>query len=114
MMIAIATVEAGSHVILDAIQNDTRKNTRRLSKTATLDGGSVIVDSGFSDSDRSFSFEFADIGPTSRDALWEMFQEESLVYLSCPEGVFSGVLESVDIENSTGKLKFSVLEKLTE
>lgn len=113
-MIAIATVEAGSHVILDAIQNDTRKNTRRMNKVATLDGGSVIVDGGYAESDRTLSFEFTDLATQDRDALWFMFRTESLVYLSCPEGVFSGMLETVNIENDSGNLIFSVFEKLTE
>ena len=112
-MIALMTITAGSHIILDCLPNDIRKNTRRIAKTATLDGGSVIVDSGCSDSDRSMTFEAYQVPKTTRDSLWDLFQDQSMIHLSCPEGIFSGYLETVTIENATVDLTLSVFAKLT-
>ena len=112
MMIALMTITAGSHIILDCLPNDIRQNTRRIAKTATLDGGSVIVDSGYSDSDRSLTFEAYQVPKTTRDDLWDLFQDQSMIHLSCPEGIFSGYLETVTIENATVNLTFSVYAKL--
>jgi hypothetical protein len=107
------TIEAGTHLTLQAMPNDIRQNTRRLAKTATLDGGSVIVDGGYSDSDRSLSFTAENVPQTDRETLWTLFKDESLLHLATPEGMFSGYLETVNIENATVALSFSVYQKLT-
>ena len=106
------TIEAGTHITLTCLQNDTRQNTRRIAKTATLDGSSVIVDSGYSDSDRSLRFEAQNVTQADRDSLWAMFEDESLLHLACPEGLFSGYLEVVKIENAEVSFTFSVYSKL--
>ena len=90
-----------------------RDGNRRISRTATLDGGAVIIDGGVTDADRSFDFSATQAQEDTIETLWAMFQAEGLVHLSCPEGVFSGYLQRVKITASGVNISFMVYEKLT-
>jgi hypothetical protein len=113
MMIALSTIEAGDCIVLNIDREPVRENTRRLSRTATLDGGAVITDSGWSDADRSFEFSVKQVPDYLRDALWAMYLGESRVHLACPEGVFAGYLQRIRIAGADVTVSFMVQEKLT-
>ena len=90
-----------------------QEGSRRLSRTATLDGGAVITDGGVTDADRSMEFTTTQAPEDTRETLWVMFQSQDLVHLSCPEGVFAGYLQRVKITYSGVNIGFMVHEKLT-
>ena len=113
MMIALTAIEAGAAIVLHAQSPPIRENSRRLSRSATLDGGCVISDGGMSDGDRDFDFAAAQVPPATLDAMWAFAHNESLVHLSCAEGVFSGYVEQVKIEAADVSFRFMVYEKLT-
>lgn len=113
MMISFSSIFVGTCLVLRADAVPIRENTKRLSRVATLDGGCVISDNGLSDSDRTFLFTIIQSAPSALDALWALFTNESMLYLSCPEGVFSGYLETVKIEGADASVSFLVYEKLT-
>ena len=113
MLISISAIESGDFVFLDTNTPPPREGSRRLSRTATLDGGAVITDGGVTDADRSFDFTAIQVPEEIRETLWAMFQSQDLVHLSCPEGVFSGYLQKVRITTSDVSLSFMVCEKLT-
>ena len=113
MMIVISAIEAGECVVLNSDSQLVKENTRRLSRSATLDGGAVISDGGVTDADRSFDFTAKQVPEETRETLWAMFQAEDLMHLSCPEGVFSGYLQKVKISASGVNVSFMVYEKLT-
>ena len=46
MMIVISAIEAGECVVLNSDSQLVKENTRRLSRSATLDGGAVMSDGG--------------------------------------------------------------------
>jgi hypothetical protein len=113
MLISFSTIGLGDYVFLDMSTAPPREGSRRLSRTATLDGGAVITDGGVTDADRGFDFTTTQVPEDIREALWAMFQREDLVHLSCPEGVFSGYLQRVKITASGVNISFMVYEKLT-
>lgn len=49
--------------------SNTRTVQRRLTRTATLDGGAVIADGGFSDADRTFTLVIRDLSRADGDTL---------------------------------------------
>jgi len=113
MLVTFSSIEQGECVVLPVSVVPVRQNTRRLSRSATLDGGAVITDSGISDADRTFDFTAKQVPESLCDALWAMFTTESLVHLACPEGVFAGYLQQVRITGADIIFSFMVQEKIT-
>jgi hypothetical protein len=113
MLISFSAINAGDYVFLDTNAALPQEGRRRLSRTATLDGGAVITDGGVTDADRSIDFTAIQVSEDARETLWVMFQNQDLVHLSCPEGVFSGYLQRVKITASGVSIGFMVYEKLT-
>lgn len=72
-----------------------RDNTRRVSRTATLDGGCSVVDQGFSHSDREFRVVGRELSRSKIETLWNLFVEHGQVYVMTWEGGFEGVIQRV-------------------
>ena len=89
-MIGISTqVQSTYHLLLQhRATSRIREYTRRVSRTATLDGSSVITDSGYTDTDRTLEIR-AEISENERDDLAYMFKTYSLLNVSTPDGFFS-------------------------
>jgi hypothetical protein len=69
--------------------SDTRTMTRRISRSSTLDGGSVINDGGYSQSDREI--KLAINGLSAADAaVLESIAAYALCYLALDHGLYSG------------------------
>lgn len=104
---------SGDHQIeADMSRSDLSTLSRRVSRTATLDGGALIVDNGFSASDATFSIAVPNLRSTARAALLLTLQRHSLLVLSCKAGCFLGVVERVD-EAQDFKISFLVKSQLT-
>lgn len=63
---------------------------RRLSRTATLDGGAVFNDFGFSDADRTLDIEIDRPSKALVQNLSRMVQAYGQLIVSCSEGCFLG------------------------
>lgn len=90
-----------------------KTNSRRITRTATLDGGSVIVDGGFSDSDRTFRVAYWGMSEADEANLWAIFQDYPLVILSVSEGCFSAAIESMVAKDGEGNLTILFNERLS-
>lgn len=82
--------------------------SRRLSRQPTLDGGAYIYDGGFSQADRSMSFE---VGPAEatedlKDRLSDLVRYSANVTIAVDEGVFLGVVQS--LSHRAGRLTVSL------
>ena len=98
----------GEHRVEPDMQNsDFTVASRRVSRTATLDGGALIVDNGYTASDATFTISLPHISATARAALLDTIKTHSLLVLSCKAGCFLGVVEKVD-EANTIKIRFLV------
>lgn len=87
--------------------------SRRLSRTATLDGGSEITDLGFSDGDRTFIFETVSLSKNDGEQLEYLLQTYPLLILSHESGCYLGALDNLDLASYPQKMTFLVKEKLS-
>ena len=85
--------------------------SRRVSRTATLDGGALIVDNGYSASDATFTISLPRLTFDERCALLDTIRSHSYIVLSCKVGCFLGVVEKAD-EAQGFKIRFLVSKQL--
>lgn len=98
---------------VDFLDSDFSHISRRVSRTATLDGGSVIVDNGYSASDATFSIVISDIDDSKRLLLLLMIQRHSEIIVSAKNNIFLGVVETLEDKDKM-KIKFLVKRQLNE
>jgi hypothetical protein len=94
--------------------SELKTNARRISRTATLDGGALIVDGGFSDADRTFAVNYQDLSEADELALWEIFKDYPLVTMSTDEGCFSVAIETMRAKNGSGSLNIFFKERMSQ
>lgn len=114
-MISISTLTqntSGSLVLYEDADSSFEEMTARISRTKTLDGGVSINHSGFSHGDRTFTIS-AEITEAEAIILKNIHQTETLVWISCKEGFFTGVIESIDIEDGSLDMSILIKEKLS-
>lgn len=91
---------------IDLSTSDTRSRTRRVSRFATLDGGAYIDDAGYSHGDRTITAIMT--GTESIfDALVYLIENYGSMWISLPDGAFTGSLSRVD--RSSGKIRATIL-----
>jgi hypothetical protein len=117
MIISICSVlfdYAGDYLV-DAVVDDSEFShiARRVSRTATLDGGSVIVDNGYTAGDATFLIVLRDIDSATRLGLMALVQRHSALTVAVKDNIFSGVVEKLD-DKDTMKIRFLVNEQLNE
>ncbi len=86
--------------------------SRRSSRVATLDGGAVVTDFGFTDADRTLSI----VGTASRadyDTLLAMQRSWSQWVVSCEEGVFLGSPARLKSQGGKVTITIEVIRKLS-
>lgn len=69
---------------------------RRSTRMATLDGGSAVVDGGYSDTDRTVTIDVSGESEQTIEALRYVCQVYPLVLLFLPDGAYKVVPESVN------------------
>jgi hypothetical protein len=71
---------------------------------ATLDGGSAIIDSGYSDTDREVSVDIQSLSDTEFETIRDILKLNSVVLLFLPDGAFKASPESI----TSGVVKFLI------
>ena len=84
---------------------------RRVSRTATLDGGVVITHNGVVQGDRTLRVA-ATLTEADTLLLRDIFEEETEVTLACVDGLFRGALERLSGDEGRIELTFLVKEKI--
>jgi hypothetical protein len=113
-MISISSIVqnvTGAVIINETLTSVLKSNTARISRVATLDGGSVITHSGYSDGDRTLSV-YARLNKAQSDLLWGIFKNETFVLVSISDGLFYSSIQRVRIDN--GDLSMTILIKNRE
>lgn len=87
--------------------------TRRVTKAATLDGGSTIVDFGHSPSDLDMVINVQDISADGLARLKRMVRLYPFVNLATSEGFFMGCLSAFNADQVPMTLTFMVKERLS-
>ena len=85
---------------------------RRLSRTATLDGGSYIYDGGFSHADRTLKFTISTISESQLDILLHLCRDYTVINCAIADEFFLAVLEEVSVTSEV-KIKLLVQSKLS-
>lgn len=116
-MIALSTLTYdlnGFIVLQEDINSENPTLSRRVSRTATLNGLSDLTDLGFSDGDGTFFLSFMDIDNTGIAILEYLIKNYSKLRLSSKEGCFEGVLRFVDTNNLPVQATFLIEKKVSE
>lgn len=90
-------------------QKANREVRRRVSRTATLDGGCAIYDGGYSDSDRDLLVEVDSPEKTLFDALQYLCKTYALLVVCTEDGAFLAAPDGCQL--TAGKLRFNLLVK---
>lgn len=88
------------------ITGDTELETvsRRLSRTATLDGGAVIYDTGHSSGDRTFNLFFPGISQANSELLQAWTKAYSILHITTAESTFEIAPETYKYARGRGQL----------
>jgi hypothetical protein len=83
--------------------------TRRVTNTPTLNGGSFVMDTGYSDTDRLFDYVMSGELITKEyvDNIVRIAKSHSRLFLCIAEGVFEVIIKSVFYAN--GNLRVSMI-----
>lgn len=93
-------------------ESDLRTLARRLTRTATLDGGAVVADGGFCQADRTITLAIRDLSAADADLLEEIAATDEQV-LSLPTGCYRGVVQGLTLNGGeTAGLTFWVSARL--
>lgn len=90
----------------DPTASDLKERPTRVSRTATIDGGSVIDNQGYSDGDRSPVVR-ARITAEQEDILNNLQANCTYVSISMPDGCYKGVIEAMNCNG--GELSLSLM-----
>lgn len=117
MMVSLSSilVDVDGNIVFEALPStSTNDTTRRVSRTKTLDGGCVIVDGGFSDSDRTLNIH-VDYNETIFSKIQYLHENKTLVHVVIDDNFYSGAISSVTLSRGTQeaiRLQILVKEKL--
>jgi len=104
---------AGDFLLTAETDSDLSHISRRVSRSATLDGGCIIVDNGYTPSDATLTIVVSQITDSTRLALLQMIKTHSAITIAYQNNIFLGVVEKVDDTNQL-KIKFLVKSALNE
>jgi hypothetical protein len=95
-------------------QNSSARNvSRRVSRTATLDGSAVIHDGGFADADRTIDVRVPNATQAQLSAVLALIQADNLQRVATEDGVFEGALERITQDGGSLTARFLVQRKLS-
>lgn len=114
-MIAISSIEQNTSgaVVLDGVVDRERSNTSRVTRTATLDGGCVLDNQGYSDSDRTIMAKI-DIDEDTADLLWSIFENSPLINLATDHGFYRAAFDRLSVDNGVADFTILIKEALHE
>lgn len=100
-------------VLLDVLPlSATPAARRRVSRTATLDGGAVITDQGYSAGDLSFELQITGLTVAQELAIRHLVTYHAGIVLSVPAGCFRGTISSADLGRNPPSVTFLVVEQV--
>lgn len=88
-------------------ESETAGISRRVQRTATLDGGAVINDTGYAAADRTLKIVAEQVGEAVFAAVARLVRSYSQIVVATRDGVFVGAPDNLRIDG--GRLVLSVL-----
>jgi len=96
----------------DIVDSTLGNESRRGNRTATIDGGAIYTDLGFSESDKTFSFSLKKIDKKQIANLKRFLREYREVFLTISGGVYNGVIVNLNTSVIPIKFDFLVIKKV--
>jgi len=93
-------------------ETDLYSLSRRVTRIATLDGGVVLNDLGFTHGDRTFNISAA-LTPDQQDSVNRLLRIYPTLMISVQEGLFLGAIEINNVTGNVSVLQILIQEKLT-
>ena len=87
---------------------------RRVSRAATLDGGSAFVDRGYTHSDRAMQIQYRPVSQEHDERARRLLELHSRVIVSTREGCFEAVPESFDGSPTRNTFTLWIVDKISE
>ncbi len=97
----------------DASQRN-RRATRRVSRTATLDGGCAYYDTGFAQADRDIMVELARAAADDIERAAYLVKTYGELMVCCDQGAFLCAPSGYQVNDGTLRMDFHVIEKRDE
>ena len=92
--------------------SDTRTRTRRMSRSATLDGDAIVNDGGYSEADRTMSLQLRGLTEEQAAAI-EQIAAYPLCRLALDHGLFEGRVKDHQLSSPTrARLTFWVSRRI--
>lgn len=117
-MIALATqtFDLEGSVILSTTRfdSDISSTARRISRTATLDGGSVITDGGYTAADKVLSIAAENVDDATFQAVAYLVKNYSQIIVSTEFGCYVGAPETLTIVEGKLRLRVLVTEEISD
>lgn len=88
------------------------ESRRRMNRVATLDGGAVFNDFGYSEADRTINLRWNVRSQAEEDAVERLVQLYARVYISFHKGFYLAALENYTPGADESSLSLLVAEKL--
>ncbi|MCK4620725.1 MAG: hypothetical protein KAT62_00780 [Desulfuromonadales bacterium] len=85
---------------------------RRSSRVATLDGGAVLTDYGYTDADRTWNIDLGALDEAVVGKLQALIKNESQIVAATAEGCFLGSLQSLGSRGGIITITFLPVERL--
>jgi hypothetical protein len=96
------------HPLPDSAVTEVR---RRVNRTATLDGGAVVNDGGYSVADRTWRLRWILRSESELRRLQELVQTRRTVRVASREGCFRAVISKARADSKKAELELLLLEK---
>lgn len=110
--IASALFDPFGHLLIDIEPAGSNLDylSRRVSRSATLDGGAYIVDNGYTASDATFTIVFKPLSEADRATLERLTTLHSEIIIATDRGCFLGHIEAY--REQPQSLRFLVKQQL--
>lgn len=86
--------------------------SRRGKRVATLDGGAVLVDNGYSVADKTFKLSMPDTDGSLYTGIQRLMRYHSRAILTCDEGCFVVLLSGLAPNGQRTRVTAEVLEEI--
>jgi hypothetical protein len=86
---------------------------RRVTRTATLDGGAFITDFGYTDSDRTFTFQINKLDRVGIAAVERLMRTYAEIGVATFDGFYVGAMSGTQVRNGVLQVTVLVKERLS-
>lgn len=106
--------DVNGFVEVDALPSQTDGETRRrVARVATLDGGAVVNDAGFSEADRTIELKWKTGAAAYEYLIERLVKFYTRVNISSMSGFYEAAVESYSVRGGESSLRLLVLSKLS-